>query len=81
MRPIGTSLWQRWPEFGIGLRKQKDKEGQPLKLDHWRGQRDEREWPLELARGAVNGWAWSAAWEKGQPAWMTEARKQLRSAS
>jgi hypothetical protein len=81
MRPIGTSLWQRWPEFGIGLRKQKDKTGEPLKLDHWRGQRDEREWPSELARGSTNGWAWSAAWEKGQPAWMAQARKQLKEAS
>lgn len=42
-RPYGASLWMRWPEFGIHL----DANG---KLAHWRGPRDEREWPRRLVR-------------------------------
>lgn len=42
-RPIGWSGWRRWPEFGIWL----DKSGE---LRHWRGDRDEREWPTLLSR-------------------------------
>jgi RecA-family ATPase len=43
-RPYGGSLWSRWPEFGLYL----SKEGQ---LRHWRGARDERDWPAVLQRG------------------------------
>jgi hypothetical protein len=43
-RPYGASLWLRWPEFGVFL-------GAKGELDHWRGQRDEREWPDALQRG------------------------------
>lgn len=55
-RPYGASLWSRWPEFGLHLAK----DGQ---LRHWRGERDERQWPKRLARG--NPWPWqvSEPWE------------------
>lgn len=49
-RPYGASLWMRWPEFGVYLAA----EGQ---VRHWRGQRDEREWPDMLKRGGY--WPWS----------------------
>lgn len=49
-RPYGASLWMRWPEFGIYL----DANG-PMR--HWRGQRDEREWPSALKRGGA--WMWT----------------------
>jgi hypothetical protein len=49
LRPFGASLWRRWPEFGIHL----SKEG---KVTHWRGPRDEREWPERLQRGEP--WPW-----------------------
>lgn len=50
-RPYGASLWSRWPEFGIFL----SETGQ---LTHWRGQRDEREWPTQLRRADTNTWPW-----------------------
>lgn len=50
-RPYGWSGWLRWPEFGIHL---SDKGN----LTHWRGQRDEREWPSLLTRGGE--WMWNA---------------------
>lgn len=49
-RPYGASLWCRWPEFGIFL----DEDGH---LRHWRGARDEREWPAKLKRGGE--WPWT----------------------
>lgn len=49
-RPYGASLWLRWPEFGLFL----DKDGS---LRHWRGARDEREWPTLLKRGGE--WPWT----------------------
>jgi predicted nucleic acid-binding Zn ribbon protein len=48
-RPFGSSLWLRWPEFGICLEDNGT-------LRHWRGQREEREWPERLRRGTL--WPW-----------------------
>lgn len=49
-RPFGSSLWLRWPEFGICL----EDDGT---LRPWRGARDaEREWPEKLYRG--DEWPW-----------------------
>lgn len=50
-RPFGSSLWMRWPEFGICL------EDRGV-LRHWRGPREEREWPEKLYRGEE--WPWMA---------------------
>jgi AAA domain len=50
LRPYGASLWSRWPEFGIHL----SAEGV---LTHWRGPRDEREWPTLFQRGGT--WPWT----------------------
>jgi hypothetical protein len=50
-RPYGASLWLRWPEFGLYL----DKDSGALR--HWRGGRDERDWPAALQRGGT--WPWS----------------------
>ena len=50
-RPYGASLWLRWPEFGIYL----DPGGA---VRHWRGPRDERNWPTLLQRGGE--WPWTA---------------------
>jgi hypothetical protein len=49
-RPYGASLWMRWPEFGLYL----DPGGV---LSHWRGARDERDWPAALKRAGQ--WPWS----------------------
>ena len=48
-RPFGSSLWMRWPEFGICLEDRGT-------LRHWRGPREEREWPDKLYRGEE--WPW-----------------------
>jgi DnaB-like helicase N terminal domain/AAA domain len=50
IRPYGASLWKRWPEFGIHL-------GADGQVTHWRGQRDQRDWPTALRRGGY--WPWT----------------------
>lgn len=50
-RPYGWSGWKRWPEFGIHLHE----DG---RLEHWRGQREERAWPTQLAR-SDGRWLWT----------------------
>lgn len=61
-RPIGASLWLRWPEFGIALAPTGDKIG-PMRVDvkHWRGARDrDRRWPKGLIEGGDGRWPWLA---------------------
>lgn len=50
LRPFGSAVWSRWPEFGIALHQTI---GQPYTYDvkHFRGARDERPWPAVIARG------------------------------
>jgi replicative DNA helicase len=51
VRPTGSSLWLRWPEFGMGLRRAKTDDADEFRrveLIPWRGARGERDWPLEL---------------------------------
>jgi hypothetical protein len=60
-RPYGASLWLRWPEFGIYL----SPEGE---LQHWRGQRDEREWPMILQMGGA--WPWTAVTRERDLLWL-----------
>lgn len=59
-RPIGSSLWRRWPEFGIGLQATKDSTPEHRICDvvHWRGARDERPWPTQLTTGDPGGLPW-----------------------
>lgn len=61
VRPIGASLWLRWPEFGYGLRATKDFNPDTRLVDFvpWRGDRDEREWPKRLQAGRI--WPWEVA--------------------
>ena len=59
-RPYGASMWLRWPEFGIYL----DSTGL---LTHWRGARDEREWPTTLRRGGE--WPWTATNNPREELW------------
>jgi len=52
LRPFGSAVWSRWPEFGISL--QPDPTAvTPFVYDvrHFRGARDERPWPLKITRG------------------------------
>jgi replicative DNA helicase len=66
VRPFGSSLWLRWPEFGYGLRLRDDEsDADRLRLmdfKAWRGPRDEREWPSRLRAGQSSSggpvWPW-----------------------
>lgn len=59
LRPVGSSLFRRWPEFGYGLRP-KDSDDAVMSLVAWRGPRDERSFPPALARGGPQEWPWAA---------------------
>jgi 5S rRNA maturation endonuclease (ribonuclease M5) len=62
LRPAGSSLLLRWPEFGYGIAPHPDENpapGQPatrVAVKQWRGARDERNWPSWLRWG--NPWPW-----------------------
>lgn len=56
--PIGSSLWQRWPEFGLELRPDPDSEANVYNLLRFRGDRDERTWPEQLMK-KVGRWPWT----------------------
>lgn len=65
VRPTGSSLLLRWPEFGYGLAPaQEPAPGQRprlVELKPWRGPRDERAWPTHLAWGDRDGFPWVSA--------------------
>ncbi|MEV5347139.1 AAA family ATPase [Streptomyces achromogenes] len=63
LRPLGSSLWLRWPEFGFGLRPVEDEKSaantdgaRGRRVIPWRGQRDERDWPVFIKQGEA--WPW-----------------------
>jgi hypothetical protein len=60
LRPLGSSLFLRWPEFGYGLRPHSsvaDEEHPSLvEVGAWRGSRDERHWPKLLRHGKRLPW-------------------------
>ena len=62
VRPAGSSLWLRWPEFGYGLRLATDEHAEDERLVDmlpWRGPREERAWPKRLCAGSP--WPWAVA--------------------
>lgn len=59
-RPYGASLWSRWPEFGLHLTD-------TGALHHWRGARDERNWPAFLTRGGR--WPWTTPEAPDEERW------------
>ncbi|MFI7014415.1 AAA family ATPase [Streptomyces sp. NPDC050164] len=62
LRPAGSSLWLRWPEFGFGLRPVEDEksaeEDRARRLVPWRGLRDDRSFPPFLRQGQKGSWPW-----------------------
>jgi hypothetical protein len=58
LRPRGSSALLGWPEFGLGLRRNKHVEHGRMttSLVRWRGDRDRRAWPTKFVRGQV--WPW-----------------------
>jgi 5S rRNA maturation endonuclease (ribonuclease M5) len=57
VRPVGSSLLLRWPEFGYGLSNVTD-DGSVCDLRPWRGPRDERDFPKRLTWGGRGRWPW-----------------------
>jgi len=52
LRPFGSAVWSRWPEFGISLQPDPTVVGEYVyDIKHFRGARDERQWPLKIKRG------------------------------
>lgn len=50
MRPRGSSLFLGWPEFGLGLRRDREDPERLAQVVSWRGHRDERSWPKDLQK-------------------------------
>ena len=59
VRPFGSSLWLRWPEFGFGIAPAEGftRENRLVDFTSWRGPRDERDWPGQL-QAATNFMPW-----------------------
>lgn len=59
VRPTGSSLWLRWPEFGYGLRAADGYTPLDRVVDFvaWRGDREERAWPKQLRSGGAFPWS------------------------
>ncbi len=79
VRPYGSSVWLRWPEIGVGLvRSEGDQGGKfptEYAVNHWRGAREERDWPELIERGTENQLPWSPV---GSDYWTNAARKAAR---
>lgn len=59
LRPTGSSLFLRWPEFGYGLTAAKgtdDERPHLVDVVAWRGSREERQWPKQLKHGSFLPW-------------------------
>jgi replicative DNA helicase len=54
LRPFGSAVWSRWPEFGLSLQPDPTApEGYVYEVKHFRGARDRREWPTRMKRGKI----------------------------
>ena len=50
LRPRGSAALMGWPEFGLGIRADRD-DPQMFNVVPWRGGRDVRDWPTRMRRG------------------------------
>jgi replicative DNA helicase len=54
LRPFGSAVWSRWPEFGLSLQPDPTSvDGYVYEVRHFRGARDQRRWPTKMKRGKV----------------------------
>lgn len=71
--PIGSSLWMRWPEFGLALKPEPHNDDRNVyMLDRFRGDRDVRCWPDRLMKH-VSKWPWHADYDPDNQANLFEA--------
>lgn len=77
LRPTGSSLFLRWPEFGMGLRPGPNTDGEQhpsvVNLATWRGGREERMWPVALQHGAEDH---QLPWSCADPEYYRLAREK-----
>jgi hypothetical protein len=75
VRPIGSSLFLRWPEFGFGIAPLPEAEAEDhpsqVQVRHWRGARDERDWPKALHHGSF------LPWEVSDPGYYEQVRARV----
>ena len=50
LRPFGSAVWSRWSEFGLALAPDPT-DPELIAFNHYRGQREAREWPALCKRG------------------------------
>lgn len=54
LRPFGSAVWSRWPEFGIALQPDPTAERDYIyDVKHFRGARDRRRFPTKMMRGKL----------------------------
>lgn len=53
LRPMGSAVWMRWPEFGYALAPDPTAPTPEYEVKQWRGPRDNRAWPTRLKRGTI----------------------------
>ncbi len=53
LRPFGSAVWSRWPEFGISLTPDLTGGLHVYDVRHFRGARDERPFPTKMRRGKL----------------------------
>lgn len=76
-RPFGSSIWLRWAEIGLGLKRSEGDQGDPryateLEVGRWKGDREPRDWPALLERGLDHQVPWSPV---AGGYWQTAQRK------
>lgn len=66
VRPLGSSLWLRWPEFGYGIRPGEGHttENRIVDMLPWRGDRDERDWPQRMRAGGSLPWTVASTYDQ-----------------
>ena len=68
LRPEGSNIWAKWPEFGLSLTRGSRRAGpNGLEIGQYRGHREEgRTWPSFLTRNmswGSGGWPWTSNWD------------------
>jgi len=58
LRPRGSAALMGWPEFGKGIRVNRDSGGDFFDLVSWRGDRESRAWPQRLRHGVEGELPW-----------------------
>jgi len=78
MNPFGSSLFMRWPEFGLTLEPvghvDPTDDRYEMKVSRFRRDREVADWPDAIIRGAPQGnTPWIGRWDRGRGTKLTEA--------